>query len=583
MPFPRNFRLTPAAACALICVAGPVQAFPIDTGNEDWAVRWDNSVRYNLGVRTDKQDPAILNSSNYDDSDAKFKRNQVVMNRFDLLSEFDAVYQKRFGLRLSAAAWYDHAYRDTSVKTGPLYSGTVVPGVGDPSTAYPNNEYTDYTKRWNRGPSGELLDAFVFGGFDLGSMPVQVRLGQYTLYWGESLFSFVHGVSYGQGPIDIRKALSNPGVEGKEVFKPLPQISGTIQLNDELTLAGQYYFGWKPSVFPDGGTYFGVLDALSGGGGTYLINPLLAGGYSQQLGVPVAAVPFVPSYGDPKQRGDWGLMARWTPAALGGATTLGGYYRRYTDKLPQLVLGGIQASTLPAFPNVVPSSFGLSYRDAQATLIGASMTTQVAGTSVSAEVAHRSKGSLLMGDATFLGSEPVGDTWHALANAIAYVGKTPLFDSASLIGELTYSRLDKVRQNASNYRSFGTDAVSCASSDTLGCATKDFWGVAVKFEPKWFQVLPGVDLSLPIVYTTGLKGTSQVLFGGYEGNGAYSVGLSATAREKYVVALTYSDSFAKHKTAANPALGGAPTVTEVGGIGAQWDRGWVSLTVKTSF
>ena len=554
----------------------PAQAIGLDTGNEDLSIRWDNNVRYNLGVRADRQDGAILNTTNYDDSDAKFKRGDVVMNRVDVLSEFDVVYKKKSGLRLSAALWYDDAYRDTSVRSGPLYSGNGMSG------AYPNDRYTSYTSRWNRGPSAEFLDAFVFTGFDVGDMPAQLRLGQHTVYWGESLFSFVHGVSYGQGPVDIRKALANPGVEAKEIFKPLTQLSGSLQLNDELSIAGQYFFDWKASVFPDGGTYFGVLDPLSGGGGTYLINPTAAAATSAQLGVPVSAVPFVPAYNKPKKVGDWGLMTRWTPSALGGAS-FGGYLRSYTDKLPQLVMGGIQPSTLATYPNVVPSSFGLDYARHRTTLVGASAAWQMAGVSFGAEVAHRQNGPLLMGDATFTGEGPYGDTWHALLNGVAFVGRTPVFDSAALTAELTYSRLDKIRTNANNYRSHATDKVSCPTSSTLGCASKNYWGVAMKFEPKWFQVFPSVDLSMPIVYNIGLKGNSQVLFGGYEGNGGYSVGLTATAKEKYTLTLAYNDSVAKHRTTSSAALGGAPVVSEVGGIGAQWDRGWVSLTFKTAF
>ena len=559
---------------AAIGAADRVEALPIDVGSPDVEVRWDNNVRYNLGVRAEKQDPYILNNSSYDDSDSKFKRGNIVTNRLDLLSEFDAVYKKASGLRVSAAAWYDQAYSRSEVKTNPAYT---FPGLGDTSTAYPGNEYTDYTKRWNRGPSGELLDAFVFTKFEAGGVPVSVKLGQHTIYWGESLFSFVHGVSYAQGPIDIRKALVNPGVEAKEVFKPLPQLSATAQVTDKLQIAGQYFFDWKASPFPDGGTYFGVIDALTLGGGTYLVNPALAAATSAQLGgTAVAPVPFIPSYKDPKKRGDWGLAARWSPSWLDG--TLGVYYRKYTDKLPQLVLGGFQSA--PAAQGVfLPTSFGLSYLDKRVTLIGASLSKQIAGMSVSAEVAHRSNTGLLMGPATVLGSEPTGDTWHALVNAIAYVGKTAVFDAAAVTSELTYSRVDKVKNNPGNFNS--VDYFCKGAADQLGCATKDAWGFAVKFEPQWYQVLPSANLSMPIVYTRGLKGTSPVLFGGYEGSYTYSVGLALDYLSKYNFALAYNDSYARHTNAPN-ALG-LQAVNTVGGIGAQWDRGWVSFTFKASF
>jgi hypothetical protein len=568
-----------AIDCVLLTAgAGTYNAYanPIDTGNPELALRWDNSVRYNFGVRTQAQDPNILNNSTYDNSDSKFKRKDIVTNRLDLLTELDLVYKKRSGLRVSAALWYDQAYRSDAEITA--NSNFVVAGLGDISSAYPGNRYTGFTKRWNRGPSGELLDAFVFTGFDLGVIPVNLKLGQHTLYWGESLFSFVHGVSYSQGPIDIRKALANPGVEAKEVFKPLPQLSATAQLSDELTVAGQYYFGWKPSAFPDGGTYFGVLDALTQGGGTYVVNPAQAAAISGGLaGTTVAAVPFIPSYKDPRKTGDWGVMARWSPGRLGG--TAGLYFRKYTDKLPQIVLGGLQAAPL-ALGVPVPASLGLSYQDKRVTLIGASLSTVVKGVSVGAEVAHRIDTPLLMGPATIVGSEPTGDTTHALVNAIAYIGKSPVFDSAALTAELTYSRLGKVKKNPGNFNS--VDYGCKGAAEQLGCATRDAWGFTVRFVPTWFQVIPGADLSMPLLYSVGLKGTSPVLFGGYEGGSSYSLGLALDVKAKYNFALAYNGSYARHHNDSVNAIG-QRQVGAIGGIGAQWDRGWISFTFKAAF
>ena len=565
--------------CALVAAGAgtcTAYAFPIDTGNPDLALRWDNSVRYNLGVRAQSQDANILNNSTYDNSDSKFKRGSIVTNRLDVLTESDLVYRRTSGLRVSAALWYDHAYRSDAERTA--NPNFVITGPGDISSAYPDNHYTRFTSRWNRGPSGEFLDAFAFTRFELGPVPVNVKLGQHTIYWGESLFSFVHGVSYAQGPIDIRKALANPGVEAKEVFKPLLQLSVTAQLSDELTLAGQYYFGWKPSAFPDGGTYFGVLDALTQGGGTYVVNSAQAMAISGALGgTPVVAVPFIPSYKDPKETGDWGVMARWSPAWLNG--TAGLYVRKYTDKLPQIVLGGLQAAPL-ALGVPVPASLGLSYQEKRVTLVGASFSKLIEGVSVSAEIARRIDTPLLMGPATFLGAEPTGDTTHALINAIAYIGKTSVFDSAALTAELTYSRLDKVKNNPANFNS--VDYGCKGAAEQLGCATRDSWGLTVKFAPTWFQVVPGADLSMPLLYSVGLKGTSPVLFGGYEGGSTYSLGFALDVKAKYNFAVAYNGSYARHHNDSVNAFG-QQQVGGIGGIGAQWDRGWVSFTFKAAF
>ncbi|HWH42883.1 MAG TPA: DUF1302 family protein [Usitatibacter sp.] len=563
-------------AIALAIGTCPAYAFPIDTGNPDIALRWDNSVRYNLGVRAQAQDPDILNNTTYDNSDSKFKRGNIVANRLDLLTESDLVYKRRSGARVSAALWYDQAYHSDAEKTA--NASFVIPGLGDISSAYPDNRYTGFTKRWNRGPSGELLDAFIFTGFDVGTVPVNVKLGQHTIYWGESLFSFVHGVSYSQGPIDIRKALANPGVTAKEVFKPLPQLSATAQFSNELAMAGQYFLDWKPSAFPDGGTYFGVLDALTQGGGTYVVNPAQAAAISGAIGgIPVTPVPFIPSYRDPKKAVDWGLMARWSPTWLNG--TAGLYFRKYTDKLPQIVLGGLQSPPL-AIGVPIPSSLGLSYQAKQVTLVGGSFSTAIEGVSVSAELAHRSDTPLLMGPATFLGSEPGGNTTHALVNAIDYFGKTAAFDSAALTVELTFSHLDKVKKNAANFNS--VDYGCKGAGEQLGCATRNAWGLTAMLVPTWFQVMPGGDLSMPLLYSIGLHGASPVLFGGYEGGSSYSAGLALDLKAKYNLALAYNGSYARHHNDSVNAFG-QPQVGGIGGIGAQWDRGWVSFTFKATF
>src|SRR5512142_492816 len=98
------------AVASALAVAGSARAMDIPVGNPDIAVRWDNTVRYNLGFRTQSQDPNLLASPNYDDGDRNFSNGSIVTNRLDLLSEFDLIYKRSYGFRVSAAAWYDNAY-----------------------------------------------------------------------------------------------------------------------------------------------------------------------------------------------------------------------------------------------------------------------------------------------------------------------------------------------------------------------------------------------------------------------------------------------------------------------------------------
>ena len=99
-----------SAALVLLAVVSTAHAIEIDTGNPDVVLRWDNTLRYNLGQRTQGQDKAILGNPNFDDGDRNFSNHSLIANRLDLLSEMDLVVDKKYGFRVSGAAWADPAY-----------------------------------------------------------------------------------------------------------------------------------------------------------------------------------------------------------------------------------------------------------------------------------------------------------------------------------------------------------------------------------------------------------------------------------------------------------------------------------------
>jgi hypothetical protein len=109
----RMARLTLALA-SLAAVATPLHAMDIDTGSEDFKLRWDNTFRYNVGMRAQQIDPAISADPIADEGTNSFGKNDIVTNRLDILSEMDFVYQGTMGARVSAAGWYDDAYKGKS-------------------------------------------------------------------------------------------------------------------------------------------------------------------------------------------------------------------------------------------------------------------------------------------------------------------------------------------------------------------------------------------------------------------------------------------------------------------------------------
>jgi hypothetical protein len=237
-----------AIALTTLGVLSGVQAGEIDLGNPDLKVLWGNTVRYNLGVRAEKQDFGLARLASVDESDASFDRGRVSINRLDLLSELDLSYKSRYGARLSAALWYDAAFNKT-VKTGP---GLETRG------SYDNNQFSSYTKRYHGGPSGEILDAYVFGNFDLGSLPANLKVGRQTNLWGEAIVNSAHSVSYAQSPSDGLKALISPGADAKELALPVGQVYASLQVSESLSLAAQYFFEWKETRIAQGGTYSAI-------------------------------------------------------------------------------------------------------------------------------------------------------------------------------------------------------------------------------------------------------------------------------------------------------------------------------------
>lgn len=138
-----GFRMTPLAAAPIAALAfsASADAFEIDTGNPDCVLRWDNTARHNLGVRTQKPKAQITANPNYDDGDRNFDRNSIVANQLDILSEAGFVVNKKFGARLSAAGWADAAYGsldDTNnASANALVNGVRAAGALSPSSSRP--------------------------------------------------------------------------------------------------------------------------------------------------------------------------------------------------------------------------------------------------------------------------------------------------------------------------------------------------------------------------------------------------------------------------------------------------------------
>ncbi|MET0775541.1 MAG: DUF1302 domain-containing protein [Pseudomonas mandelii] len=650
-------------ASAILAAGVPVaQAIELDTGNPDWTVRFDNTVKYNYGVRTESADKRMLATPNNNDGDYNFRKAGTnITHRVDLLTEMDVVYQNHMGFRVSAASWYDKAYENTGSNSNPFVNGNDARSglvANDPRLAAVTRDnvgngsphLSNYAQRYYTGPSGEILDAFVFYSTEVGEESLlSVKAGQHNVFWGETILNPVHSNSYGQSGLDLAKLAASPGTEAKELFVPRNQLSMSFTVNPELTVGAQYFLDWDAARLPEAGTYYGGSDLVGFGAQSFLLGNTNGVVPGSPLGcglAPCNGLTNVRRGHDltPDKRGDWGVMAKWSPAWLDG--TLGVYYRETSEILPQAWLdarglssanpnGTRPAGQVPAVINTLNSLSTATYQMAYADnikIVGLSLSKDVGGVSVGSDLNIRHNMPLASIPAVVSTNSPLGlgagldllpartaatgvvydtpqkgdsmaatgDTLHWTLNGLMTIAKTPVFDSATLLGELYYSNLLKLDSN--------NEALYKGKDTYRGIdqPTRDNWGIAVNFTPTWYQVFPGVDLNAPMSINVGLDGVSPVSGGGAKDTGNYAIGLGAVVYNKYFVDLKYVDSFGKAdkcnvsgvSTGPTGGDGAAPNAFSgnenyacyaggysafSGGGATTEDRGAVYLTMKTTF
>ncbi|MBY0243585.1 MAG: DUF1302 domain-containing protein [Burkholderiaceae bacterium] len=549
-------RLRPVTAMLLLAWAGGGAAMELDTGVPELKLRWDNTVRYNLGTRAERPDQRILNNPTYDESDGKFGRGDVVTNRLDLLTEIDANYRNLTGVRISAAAWYDHAYHDTTVST-------TVPGY---ASSYLGDRYNHAVSRFVQGPAGEWLDAFVWTNLKLGDVPVNVKLGRQTNYFGEGLLIPAHAMSYSQSPVDGVKAVTSPGIETKEVFLPVSQLYVKSQVTPALTLMAQYFLDWKASRLPYGGTYFAPADPFFEGPDRLPVAP---------NGASLARADSL----KPGRRGNWGVGAKLNVEALESAFGL--YHRRFDDYNPWFAPDFANFVTIPGV-GTGPTGYRLVYPK-QVKMTGISAGKVIGSVSVAGDLAYRKDGALNAAGISPLDHQgPRGDTLHAVVNGVYLLPATRFWDTGAFIAELAYSRLLKVTSHAELYKGAGTAACVAPDGKPGGrgddCSTKNYTAIALSFSPQYLQVAPSWDLDVPLSVNYGIDGNAASSGGGSGKSLAWSIGAKLTYAQRYEFALQYADSAArtKYDPSGLTVIGGA------GSVGAT-DRGWLVFTFKAGF
>lgn len=569
-----TFRRTTVAAAALLA-ATTAAAVELDTDHPDLKIRWDNTVKFSAAARTGEASAALLGSANQDDGNRNFSIGQI-SSRFDLLSEFDLQYQN-VGARISAAAWYDATY--VGRNDNPGFGGGGTPN--QLSTGF--DQFTRETRKIH-GRNAELLDAFALARLDVAGRRSSVRLGQHTQLWGESLFFGGNAVAGGQGPVDVVKLASVPGTPFKEAMRPVPQVSGQIELVPNLTLGGYYQFRWRQNRLPAAGSYFSTLDMNPEGGEQILLPQAAQGGPFLDGNVLRASDQRA------KNSGQGGLQLRFT----GEEADYGAYLIRFHNKnfqqvnnlgVRNVVFAGPAGCVVPgSFATgpascgmVAPKTYTLAWHE-NITAFGLSASKTFGAVNLAIEGSVRDNQDLastnavntqaLGGPATDNSDNPgyaVGRTAHINLSTLWQVPESPLWREASLAGEIAWNRVMSITKNP-------------GAIDPN--ATRNAVSMRLLFEPTYRQVMPGWDVGVPIGVGYTPKGSRSMALGPggmpATGGGDFTIGLNGSYLDVWRFSLAYTHYFGPegHFLDANNHY----TYQQ-----AMKDRNFISLSVRRTF
>ena len=541
-------------AAALVLCSQAVQAFQVDTGNPDFKLRWDNTVKYSAAWRTQNPSHKLTEGQvalNQDDGDRAFEKG-LISNRTDILSELDMSF-KNVGARLSGAAWYDTVYQDDNDNDNPARANARSVGY---------DQFTDDTRHLHGG-DGELLDAFVYWNGELAEHATSFRAGRHGLVWGESLFFGANGIAGGMSPVDVVKAQSVPNTQFKEITRPVNQLSGTFQLTDDVSLGAYYQLEWEQTRLPGAGSYFSTSDTIGEGNERLIVGapfPAFLGGN------PASPAAFF--HGNDKEArssGQGGLQLKYNAETV----EYGLYAIQYHDKTPKLYL---RPST--GAPNFSTGQIGEYYwvypEDIRA--FGASFSTTVEEYSFAGEASMRWNMPLVSNGQTVLpGVEAdnddhplyaVGRTAHVNLNVLASFGPNFIARESGLVGEIAWNRLLSVTKNR--------EALDPGATD-------DGLGFKVVYTPTYRQFFSGVDISLPVGLSYFPLGKSAVVstFGADRG-GDMNIGITATYLDRVTAGLTYTHYYGPEDTNLNG-------VSQFNFKQALKDRDYLAFSIKTTF
>jgi hypothetical protein len=243
-----------------LLVAVQAQAVEFSFADEEVRGSVDSTVSYGQLWRVQGQSKTN-DDINANDGNRNFDTG-LVSEVFKITTDAEVKYQN-YGAFMRGTASYDTQIMD---KHNDYYDNNspLQPSQGSQQGKHLDNRFTQST-RDHAGNNAEILDAYVYGNWDIAETPVTARLGKQVFNWGEGIF-YRGGVNT-TNPVDAAK-FRLPGSELKEVLIPVEAFNLSLGLTDNLSMETFYQFNFKETAVDPVGTYFSESDLFAEGGNT---------------------------------------------------------------------------------------------------------------------------------------------------------------------------------------------------------------------------------------------------------------------------------------------------------------------------
>ena len=502
-----------------LAAAAPAQAFNFDLGEEvsgslDITLGYANEFRTEDSQAEDMT-PDLATGSN---RGANYLSEARTPNAGDMTSQvFSATFElgldwRNFGLVSSVAAKYDTEIMDRQMDRG-LLAGTGV-------------QWSESSRKYAGNPV-DLLDAYVWGSFEVGENPLEVRIGKQVVNWGEGLF-FLGGIST-QVALNINK-LVTPGAELKEAYIGNRGIFAQLGIGDASSVEAYAFDDFNRAEFPTQGTFYGSDLFFRGGAeaqGVDNVGLAVYGLDGATLGTPVGIRGTdIPA----KDSGQWGVNFKTTI----GDTEYGIYYSRYHSVFPFVKLDPAGAASFYGLSQFYPEDLDM---------YGFSWSTTLGTWSFAGEIAYRPDDALFgnLGTAfTSTGNLFRNDTIHASANGIWLGGPTIAgIDAQYAIYQIGVDHISGDRSQLAPQNTITRDDKQTALSATV-TPDKTAIGAAVNWGGTWQAIRPGTDLTLDLFVQQGLKGNSHFWGNFAENQTLYAASLIANIGNAWEASMVYS-------------------------------------------